>query len=405
MARIKVEITGFLEKVCNVHNGMTVGRDPRSDIQLLALTVSRSHAQFLVEEDKVAIVDLGSTNGTKLNGKRVTQEVLNDGDIIEIGSTRITFEKEVTQVADRNVFTIDSPEIPEERIAEILDRSEMGLVFPTDTKVINLAYCIGRKFLEGTGLSESDNVNLLTALYEAIDNAKRHGNRGDRGKKIRLYFTNSPQKVTIAVLDEGKGFDFAAVLQESEEEDLLIAACQRYLSGGMGGLGIRLMLKCVDRIQYEMEGSKIVLTKYKQLLPKEEAQQKPLTGEEDVYRRTLWEEMELLEQKGEQELAAAQPPGAEEELPSTLSQADDRPVRRLHRFHDRLSLFFPMDMDEQLPKPRFKRAKKTQPKTEKKPERPKTEKEKLSGKSSEDTELTPRDQIHLENERPTDQER
>ena len=374
MARVKVEITRFLEKVCDLHNGMTVGREPKNDIQLLAPTVSRSHAQFLVERDKVTVVDLGSANGTRVNGKRITQEVLKDRDIIEIGSTRITFEKEVAQVADHNTFAVDTPQMPEDKIAQIADRSEMGLVFPTDTQVIELAYSIGRKFLERTGLSENDNMNLLTALYEAIDNAKRHGNKGDRSKRISLYFTDSAQKVAVAVLDEGKGFDFATVLEESVEQDLLITARERYLAGRMGGLGIRLMLKCVDRIEYEMGGSKIVLTKYKQPLPKEEARQKKLTGEEEVYRRTLWEEMKLLEPGREREAAREQPVGAEgERKPSTLPQADDRPVERLHRFQDRLSSFFPTDARDQLRTP-FPEAEKPRQTTEKKPEPPKTEK-------------------------------
>jgi anti-sigma regulatory factor (Ser/Thr protein kinase) len=344
VARVKVEITKFLEKVCDVHNGMTVGRDSENDIQLLAPTVSRSHAQFLIEGDNVILIDLGSSNGTRVNGKRIVKEILNDGDIIELGPTRVAFEKEVSQIADHNIFVIDTPGVPEDKIAQIVDRSEMGLVFPTETQVIDLAYSIGRKFLERAGFSENDNTNLLTALYEAIDNARRHGNKGNRSKRIHLYFTDSAQKVAVAVLDEGRGFDFATVLQESREQDLLMAARERYLAGKMGGLGIRLMLKCVDKIEYEMGGSKIVLTKYKQPLAKEEARHKRLTGDEEVYKRTLWEEIKLLEPKEGQETAREQPLTAQEERkPSTLPQADDRPLQRLHRFQNCLSSFFTED--------------------------------------------------------------
>jgi hypothetical protein len=168
----------------------------------------------------------------------------------------------------------------------------------------------------------------------------------------------------------------------------------------MGGLGIRLMLKCVDKIGYEMQGSKIVLTKFKRALPKEEALQKKLTGEEEIYKRTLWEEMKLLEPEGERQPAQKQTaaPEEEQEMPLTLPQADDRPLERLYRFHNRLSSLFPIEVEEELRTPRFREAEKPQQTTPKKPEMPKTEKGKLLGKHSEETEVTPLDLIRLENE-------
>jgi len=64
---------------------ITVGRDPRSDLHLPDLMVSRHHAELRVQQGEAEIVDLGSANGTFVNGQRVTQAQVYDGDVITIG--------------------------------------------------------------------------------------------------------------------------------------------------------------------------------------------------------------------------------------------------------------------------------------------------------------------------------
>ena len=64
---------------------MTVGRDPSCDIHLPDLLVSRSHAEIRVGRDSAEIIDLRSGNGTFVNGQRVTQAAIYEGDLITIG--------------------------------------------------------------------------------------------------------------------------------------------------------------------------------------------------------------------------------------------------------------------------------------------------------------------------------
>ena len=64
---------------------ITVGRDPRSDLHLPDLLVSRNHAELLVQNNEAEIVDLGSANGTFVNGQRVTRSPVFEGDVITIG--------------------------------------------------------------------------------------------------------------------------------------------------------------------------------------------------------------------------------------------------------------------------------------------------------------------------------
>ena len=70
-----------------------IGRNPTTHITLLDEGISREHALILYDEDEAiyTIEDLASTNGTKLNGKRVRSAALSEGDEIQIGQTLFRF--------------------------------------------------------------------------------------------------------------------------------------------------------------------------------------------------------------------------------------------------------------------------------------------------------------------------
>jgi pSer/pThr/pTyr-binding forkhead associated (FHA) protein len=64
---------------------LTVGRHPDNQIVAVHPTVSRRHACIGRKGEVVVLWDAGSTNGTFVNGTRVTSAVLKDGDIVAIG--------------------------------------------------------------------------------------------------------------------------------------------------------------------------------------------------------------------------------------------------------------------------------------------------------------------------------
>jgi Protein of unknown function (DUF3662)/Inner membrane component of T3SS, cytoplasmic domain len=71
---------------------MLLGRSRECDIVLGDPNVSRKHAEVRREGGGWAVFDLGSTNGIKLNGRRVNQAALRPGDRITLGVTELTFE-------------------------------------------------------------------------------------------------------------------------------------------------------------------------------------------------------------------------------------------------------------------------------------------------------------------------
>jgi len=71
---------------------MVLGRLPECAVVLNDPNVSRRHAEIRRRGSDVVVVDLGSTNGTRVNGVRVKEQLLNDGDEIEVGTSTVRFE-------------------------------------------------------------------------------------------------------------------------------------------------------------------------------------------------------------------------------------------------------------------------------------------------------------------------
>ena len=69
-----------------------IGRSRECDVVLSDPNTSRRHAEVRREGDGWTVVDLGSTNGIKVNGRRVDQAALEPGDRITLGLTELTFE-------------------------------------------------------------------------------------------------------------------------------------------------------------------------------------------------------------------------------------------------------------------------------------------------------------------------
>lgn len=75
-----------------VKGSVLLGRDFDCDIVLPGGRVSRTHAQLELEESGWSIKDLGSANGTRINGKRIEKARLSQGDVINLGGNELHFE-------------------------------------------------------------------------------------------------------------------------------------------------------------------------------------------------------------------------------------------------------------------------------------------------------------------------
>ena len=75
-----------------VKKSTVIGRGTDSDIHVVARGVSRHHAEVRWDGKRAEVVDLGSTNGTQLDGARVTRSALPDRCTLALGQARILFE-------------------------------------------------------------------------------------------------------------------------------------------------------------------------------------------------------------------------------------------------------------------------------------------------------------------------
>ncbi|MDJ0918633.1 MAG: FHA domain-containing protein [Woeseiaceae bacterium] len=72
---------------------LTIGRAPTNDIQLTADYISRRHAVLVTEQDVTRIIDWGSRNGVRVNGRAVTEHFLTSGDTVRIGTFDFVYEE------------------------------------------------------------------------------------------------------------------------------------------------------------------------------------------------------------------------------------------------------------------------------------------------------------------------
>jgi len=80
------------QRVAIGEDPVTIGRLPECDIVLSDPNVSRRHAEVRRQGNGFVVVDLGSTNGTRVNGAGVRERRIDDGDVITVGSTKVRFE-------------------------------------------------------------------------------------------------------------------------------------------------------------------------------------------------------------------------------------------------------------------------------------------------------------------------
>jgi anti-sigma regulatory factor (Ser/Thr protein kinase)/nucleoid DNA-binding protein len=149
------------------------------------------------------------------------------------------------------------------RAAEGTDplRQKVTFMFPSEDSQIESAFDFGHKLFEQSGLNDEGQVALAAAFREAVGNANQHGNRYRKEKKIDVLYLLDREKITIVVKDMGDGFEHQRYVRHGKAGDAITAARERGMQGRMGGLGIMLMLKCCDRIEYNQKGNAVTLTK------------------------------------------------------------------------------------------------------------------------------------------------
>ena len=98
-----------VENIDLTKDHLVIGRDPNCDVVVAHPTVSKKHAEIIKQNGKTLIVDLGSVNGTFVNGIRVKRHELQELDRVVIGPSELDFcGGTLTHLPERGVVRLDS---------------------------------------------------------------------------------------------------------------------------------------------------------------------------------------------------------------------------------------------------------------------------------------------------------
>lgn len=92
MAKLKIFLASGKEIIHDLpEETTTIGRLPENALQIDDASVSSSHAEIFAEEDRFFVRDLGSTNGTFINGEKIEKAQLHEGDEVRFGMVLTRF--------------------------------------------------------------------------------------------------------------------------------------------------------------------------------------------------------------------------------------------------------------------------------------------------------------------------
>jgi len=133
--------------------------------------------------------------------------------------------------------------------------------FRTDLPNMTRAFDLMTGLIAKVGLPPEQATALAAAYREGVDNAYRHGHARSEDKVVDTVFLLEPSQVSITIEDEGKGFDYKPHLARAKSLSPGEQAKLKRDAGQRGGLGIMLMARSTDSLEYLGKGNVARLVK------------------------------------------------------------------------------------------------------------------------------------------------
>jgi len=126
MASLTVIFAGQEQKSHELDRpSMVVGREAGCDIHIDNLGISRKHCAFINRGEAFLVQDLNSSNGTYVNGQKITERFLNDGDEVIIGKYTLKFRNTAQNAAVPTVAAEAGSEIPDSLNTYVMEGSKI----------------------------------------------------------------------------------------------------------------------------------------------------------------------------------------------------------------------------------------------------------------------------------------
>jgi response regulator RpfG family c-di-GMP phosphodiesterase/pSer/pThr/pTyr-binding forkhead associated (FHA) protein len=171
-------------------DNLCIGREAVEGIQVLDQGVSRRHAEIFRIGEMFFIRDLESRNGTFVNDKQVTEEILRIGDQIRVGNTILLFEDRISQLRDSDRL-----------LGEDGGPAQVG---PTSTIHLRLPSQVEKRPVEPGETTESRNLNVLFHLAYIVSEEKDLSRLLGRGAELVGRSLNADHLFIFWAKEEGE---------------------------------------------------------------------------------------------------------------------------------------------------------------------------------------------------------
>jgi len=214
-----------------VKDGTTfVGRGPDNDLQIIEQSISRKHAKLLFSEGCVFIEDVGSQNGTQINGHPISshfQVEVKEGDFISLGSVLMSLGKPYAEdgmVTQYSISLKESPEKPAKHFLHkdwrITDREKLETIYEVSTLLMQSLDIdeIGEKILDSvfSCIKGIDSAALLLVDQDTADLHQVTARSREYGKEFEMNYSRT---ISNRVILEGKAIMMSDT-SLADEEDL-----------------------------------------------------------------------------------------------------------------------------------------------------------------------------------------
>lgn len=276
MIKLEVLNTAAKGKTFALKPGFSVGSGEGCTVRAQHPSLQAVHARFVEEQGRLS-VEVGAKEAhITVNGKDVMRHQLRHRDELVIGPLRLRVidESQVSHAALKLDMLLE--EVENDQGGEVLDFAKEDLFYlvqkdpslkralnftiPSKDRFIDQAQVFLARLVKGLGLDEPQVDSFMTCTKELILNAHRHGHKYDESKRIVLRWRDLGDKVQLTIEDQGPGFDHKTVLDGVNEKDAASAARERYLAGGFGGLGFKLITKMAETLVYNQPGNIVTFT-------------------------------------------------------------------------------------------------------------------------------------------------
>jgi anti-sigma regulatory factor (Ser/Thr protein kinase) len=134
-------------------------------------------------------------------------------------------------------------------------------ILPSTQEDLDRAGKLAATLLHHSRLEGEGQARVVAAFREAVGNAIQHGNQADPKRMVRGEYRCDDHHLSVTVEDEGPGFDYETHLRRARKADAAEAARRRHQEGGLGGLGLVMICRCADHVEFNAVGTRLTFSK------------------------------------------------------------------------------------------------------------------------------------------------